>query len=66
MTYKIETTTMGSSITNPSEIFNQSGLSKEKATELFSAACEKFNLDNATETEAGGRGYDYRVEIIAE
>ena len=60
----IKTITTAAHITAPSPIYNQSGLTEEKAVELFKQACEQFNLDNATDNEAGGRGYDYHVELI--
>lgn len=66
MTYKIKTTQTQSHISKPPEIYNQSGLTEVYAKHLFAQACYRLKLDNATENEAGGTGYDYSVEIIAE
>lgn len=66
-TYSVIITPMQKHIADPN--LNRDFDLDNKANAYFSELCERFNLDNEDEDfdnecrEAGGRGYDYRVEL---
>lgn len=70
-TYSVVTTPMQQDIAEAPIYFTQHDMDYGTAKQRFNEAKERFNLDNEdwvlsnnTAREAGGIGYDYRVELF--
>lgn len=69
MSYKVTVTAMQSQLNDKAENMTRSFDFDHKANTYFNELCDELNLDNVEDESegflsGGGRGYDFRVEII--